>query len=235
MATDAGDTERPAPAGVALSLYGTPAFAAARAAYGRSGPSPTDLANGLDNWPAVRRAQALQADPNAFQAQPPPSTSPPPFGLPGQAQLLLASYSPGANPPNSAASLQQPLAARTRPSGPPAVYDRWSTPDGQTATENDSVSSNGVTYHNGALGGVPGVFVDDPLNPGRRGTAFTPTGPGTVNPAHGFNPDPAAGRGGGPYYDKVTRQGDGRIRQLFGSAYDGAIAQMLKYSQSIGY
>jgi hypothetical protein len=87
-------------------------------------------------------------------------------------------------------------------------------PGGQTATENDSISSNGVTYHNGALGGVPGVFIDDPRQPGRRGTTFTPTGPRGLDPAHGFTPDAATGKPGGPYHDKVVRQDGGRTTIL---------------------
>jgi len=71
----------------------------------------------------------------------------------------------------------------------------------------DTIEGPNVVYHHGALGGRPGMFIDNPSDPSAYATVFQPSGE-PPTPLNQFGLAPEAGPSGEQYFDKIAwRQG----------------------------
>ncbi len=123
-----------------------------------------------------------------------------PTGQPDQAPGLTS------GPQTAAGGSSPPSAGGGSPPANPKPYDTWTLPNGQVVVEYDNLQGQNVTWHHGALGEVPGVFIDNFTNPDARQIDFEPTGPSALQNELGYIRSPEISASGSPYYDKVAWQ-----------------------------
>ena len=166
---------------------------------------PSAISLGANFWPPPPFPDEPSKG-NLLWAPPPPSQEAAAqasgFTKVGLAQLRPDLFghlvAPEPNPQTSAND------ARLRPDRP-QPYNAWTLPDGEAVIWDDKVEGPNVVYHHGSLGGVAGVFVDNPSDPDRVQSVFTPSG---LDPTkgYGFSLSPEIGPAGEPYYDQTVWQ-----------------------------